>query len=200
MNSTAAELEATVFEYLETQLKYNPFPVAGFLIEYSTIKKLMLSSLYNPAQWPILAAGLQALLSHDTAALAGVVQLASRLTTSTSDPQVGIRCGDKSVRSPSLNDFRPIMDQQHATSKLGDCLTSGLMQCAQWNMAAKERHTGDFSANTRHPALVIGNTFDPVTPLASAHNVSAGLQGSVVLQHNGYGVRHLPSLPIHTNS
>jgi len=35
--------------------------------------------------------------------------------------------------------------------------------------------------------LLVGNSYDPVTPLVSAMNTSAGFEGSVVLHHNGYG-------------
>lgn len=57
-----------------------------------------------------------------------------------------------------------------------------------WKMAAKERYTGGFSnIKTKHPLLFVGNTYDPLTPLASARNASAAFDGSVVLQHDGYG-------------
>lgn len=52
---------------------------------------------------------------------------------------------------------------------------------------AKEKYLGNLTVSTRHPALIIGNTFDPVTPLKSARNTSADLLESVVLQHDGYG-------------
>ena len=55
---------------------------------------------------------------------------------------------------------------------------------------AKERYTAGFdNIRTKNPFLFVGSPFDPLTPLASARNVSAGFEGSVVLQHNGYGVR-----------
>ncbi|KXX79857.1 Carboxylesterase A [Madurella mycetomatis] len=187
-NSTAEELEAAVYEYLETQLKYNPIPIDEFLIEYGIAKKIILGALYSPSQWPMLAAGFNAMLTQNSTALREIFQPASDSGISTGDEAlIGIRCGDKSARLSSLQDFRPILDQLHGMSRLADAPMWLLIQCAQWKMAAKERYSGDLNANTRHPVLLIGNTFDPVTPLVSAHNVSAGLEGSVVLQHNGYG-------------
>jgi len=47
---------------------------------------------------------------------------------------------------------------------------------------------GDFRVKTKNPVLLIGSTYDPVTPIASAHNVSAGFEGSVVLERGGFGV------------
>jgi hypothetical protein len=55
-------------------------------------------------------------------------------------------------------------------------------------MQAKERYTGGFEdLKTKNPLLFIGSPFDPITPLPSARNASAGFMGSVVLQHDGYG-------------
>lgn len=188
-NATAEELEAAVYEYLETQLKYNPVPIGEFLLEYGITKKIILGMLYSPSQWPRLAASFNALLVQNTTALLELFQPVSSSASIASDEAlIGIRCSDKSARLSSLQDFRPILDQLHGMSRLADGPMWILMQCAQWKMVAKERYSGDLSANTRHPVLLIGNTFDPVTPLVSAHNVSAGLEGSVVLQHNGYGV------------
>jgi hypothetical protein len=71
---------------------------------------------------------------------------------------------------------------------VGDAADYLPMDCAQWRMPAKERYEGGFEVQTKGRVLVIGNKGDPVTPLASARNVSAGLVGSVVLEHGGYGV------------
>jgi len=62
------------------------------------------------------------------------------------------------------------------------------MTCTQWKIEAKERYEGDFQVQTKKPVLLIGNTYDGLTPLLSAHNVSSGLKGSVVLEVRGYGV------------
>jgi len=41
---------------------------------------------------------------------------------------------------------------------------------------------------TKNPVLLVGQTYDPVTPMASARNISAGFEGSVVLEVMGFGV------------
>lgn len=46
---------------------------------------------------------------------------------------------------------------------------------------------GPFIANTSHPLLLIGNTADPVTPLAAAEHMSKGFAGSVVLTQDSPG-------------
>ena len=67
------------------------------------------------------------------------------------------------------------------------------MLCAQWQFVGKDRYEGDFRVKTKKPILFIGNTYDPVTPLASAKAMSEKFEGSVVLERGGYGV----SLPIY---
>ncbi|KIP05919.1 hypothetical protein PHLGIDRAFT_73444, partial [Phlebiopsis gigantea 11061_1 CR5-6] len=46
---------------------------------------------------------------------------------------------------------------------------------------------GSFITNTSSPILLIGNTLDPVTPIAGARNMSSGFAGSVMLQQNSTG-------------
>ncbi|GJE95975.1 hypothetical protein PsYK624_121680 [Phanerochaete sordida] len=56
-----------------------------------------------------------------------------------------------------------------------------------WTLRGKDRFNGSFATQTSTPVLLIGNTFDPLTPLANAHNMSAGFARSVVLQQNSTG-------------
>ena len=63
--------------------------------------------------------------------------------------------------------------------------------CAQWKIEPKERYTGDFNVKTKSPVLFIGNTFDGLTPLVSAKNVSSTFEGSALLTVDGYGVSYL---------
>lgn len=53
-----------------------------------------------------------------------------------------------------------------------------------------ERYSGPWNATLAHPALVIGNTLDPVTPLVAAQTVVDRLGDSaVLLVRDGLGVR-----------
>ncbi|KAJ4315914.1 hypothetical protein N0V84_008121 [Fusarium piperis] len=56
------------------------------------------------------------------------------------------------------------------------------MFCSRWEPPAKERYEGDPKARTKKRVLVIGETLDPVTPLASARNLTGTLEGSVLLE------------------
>lgn len=177
------------------KLKYEPIPFEGFILDYTITKSVVFNVLYNPGAWPVLAAALDNLLEGDLERLkdSPLVTTESSQAGLFTDALSGIRCSDSSTRTSKLDEFRPHVDRLMATSKLaGDGLAYLDGQCAQWPYIAKERYEGDFTAKTHHPILLIGNTLDPITPLASAHNMSAGLEGSVVLQHNGYGVSSSP--------
>jgi hypothetical protein len=105
------------------------------------------------------------------------------------DNVLAIRCSDTVYRAETLDEVRPRVDKLLKSSRLfGDVYTPSLLACSMWRMAAKGRYEGDFHAKTKYPALLIGSPYDARTPLANAQNISASLEGSVVLQHNGLGV------------
>jgi hypothetical protein len=108
----------------------------------------------------------------------------------------GIRCGDNAIRAERLEQVMPVVNALYNASYiLGDIEASVTITCAAWRIEARERYKGGFhDVRTRSPLLFIGNTFDPLTPLASARNASMGFEGSRVLQHDGYGVSCPPSL------
>ncbi|OIW24664.1 hypothetical protein CONLIGDRAFT_636795 [Coniochaeta ligniaria NRRL 30616] len=187
-NVTAAQLEKSLYDLLE-HLKYNPLVLASTVIDYSTVKGAIFSILYSPYSWPLLATGLHGIMTRNASELLELVSLVG----SSSDPLLneylaGIQCGDKTPRASELTEMLPFVNDLYQRSNFSDIQSAVFGWCANWRLDAKERYSGDFQVKTQNPVLVIGNTYDPVTPLASALNVSHGLEGSVVLQHNGYGV------------
>lgn len=103
----------------------------------------------------------------------------------------GIHCADKKPGKHTFNEVLPtvstLSNQSALMGQVGNPLS---MLATQWKLEAKERYTGDFRAKTKHPMLVIGNTYDPTTPLRSARNISESFEGSIVLEHGGYGVSY----------
>ncbi|KAL8716865.1 MAG: hypothetical protein Q9225_005836 [Loekoesia sp. 1 TL-2023] len=195
---TAEELKARFYNLLYT-LKYQPF-VAGSdaltqIFDYNAVKSAVSNAIYNPTLWPMLATGLHGLLTENiTAVLALVPFVKSRQTLPTIYPNygpeslLGIRAGDVSLRSNSLTYLSPLLQQFYTKSQLfGDYLPIPALAYAQWPFKAKGSYTGDFHVKTKNPILFVGSEVDPITPLVSARNASAGFEGSVVLQHCGYG-------------
>ncbi|EON60795.1 hypothetical protein W97_00004 [Coniosporium apollinis CBS 100218] len=187
-NKTVADLKVAMSDLFDT-LKWNPIPFNGTIVDYSSVRTTIYSTLYVPPYWPRLSNCLNDLLNGDPAAF--VQYAAERAAGEGEQDQAfsGIRCGDKSVRASSASELVPVYDELGRRSKwLGDAVSNMFQDCAQWRFQAKERYEGDFSnIRTKTPLLFIGNSFDPSTPLVSAQNMSTGFQDSIVLQHNGYG-------------
>ncbi len=60
--------------------------------------------------------------------------------------------------------------------------------CAGWPAAAKEdRYSGPFEVTTSEEVMVVGNTYDPATPLHGARAVNRLLDGSRLLVLDGWG-------------
>lgn len=188
-NATAADLEKTVSDLIDT-LKYNPVALGGLLIDYNLIKEVILGYLYSPLAWDELAGGLNGLITGNITALIEFAEaFGARPQGIAAESYPAIKCADNAARAPTLADVRPAVDELYAKSRYGgDKISAIALRCAQWRMDAKERYAGDFRVKTRNPVLLVGNTLDPVTPLVSARNVSEAFEGSVVLQHDGYGV------------
>ncbi|PSN71883.1 alpha/beta-hydrolase [Corynespora cassiicola Philippines] len=122
------------------------------------------------------------------AQLAALTQPGFSQKSTAIDSLYGIRCSDSKFRAEELEDIAPQLDKiNNATELFGGYYASGYIPCSKWQFKAKEIYSGDYTAKTKNPALLIGSPWDNRTPLVSAHNVSTGLEGSVVLQHNGLG-------------
>ncbi|KAL7619812.1 hypothetical protein AAE478_010357 [Parahypoxylon ruwenzoriense] len=186
-NHTVAELEH-IMEDLFARVRNSPPVYNGTaVLDYTLFKGQVFSSMYRPGSWADLAAALDDLLQGNLETI--VAQILTPVVSMEDQAIVGIRCGDKGPRSENLDDLAPVLDRYRRTSKWFWDWAWGLwvLPCAQWKFQAKERYDGDFHVRTRNPLLFVGNSFDPVTPLVSARNMSSGFEGSVVLQHNGHG-------------
>ena len=193
-NATAVELEQSVWDLMDT-VKYNPIALGSFMLDYNSLKAIIIQSMYTTFYWPALTAFLDMLLTGNTqGALAAALEILGGVGPIEEQRQMimsvmGIHCADRTVRLSSFDDFLPVVDQLYNTSRLfGDATPAITAICAQWKIKAKEIYDGDFKAKTKKPVLFIGNTGDGFTPLTSAYNVSSGFKDSVVLEVNGYGV------------
>ncbi|KAK5997430.1 Serine protease Hip1-like protein [Cladobotryum mycophilum] len=195
-NLTAAELENKLYDFFET-LKQNPIPIpipgfpgGGLILDSSTVKYIIQSSLDFPSTWPGLSETIHNLMTGNFSAFVsgdGGVPLLDGAGGHTEALQ-GIKCSDVRVHTPNLDDMRPLFEKRHKMGRFfGDVTDEMPARCAQWKLPAKERYMGDFKVKPKNPVLLIGNTHDPVTPLVSARNVSETFEGSVLLHQDSYG-------------
>lgn len=191
-HTTAASLDAQLQGLLE-DVKYHPRYTNGTIVDYSLLKTFIFMSLYTPVLWKSDAAALASLIAGDVDAF---VTTANRgvdggLARPKQQAVLGIRCGDKlaSGFEADYDNFVEMYNRNLEMSPLwGDGAAGTLVAtCAHWKAPAKEVYKGDFKVKTKNPLLWLGSPFDPVTPLASAVNMSSGFDGSVVVQHNGLG-------------
>ena len=197
--SSAGILSRRIARLLE-DLKVSPLALGPNrttdVVTYGRIKSTIVSALYFPFSWSGLAELLAAVIEGNASAYASATvpgysppSLFPNLAGL--EVQNGIQCADKPFRSDDLAGMAPVLARFEAESWIrgdGDIAIQAL-QCARWKFTSKERYEGTFdNIETRYPALVVGNSIDPTTPLASARNLSEGLKGSVLLQNNGYGV------------
>ena len=197
-NVTAKALKDKVYGLLY-RLKYHPIAagpeISTQIITYDLLKQAVEFAMYNTVFWPSLATAIDGIFAGNYTAL-----LTSPLFSSQDssvfinygfDATTGIRASDVRPRTNKIANLYPLIDEFYSKSQIfGDVLASPALAYAQWPFHAKGAYDGDFTCiKTRNPVLFIGNTFDPLTPFVSAKNASAGFEGSVVLEHGGYGVR-----------
>ncbi|KAB8235875.1 alpha/beta hydrolase [Aspergillus alliaceus] len=206
MYNNATNLETAIYTILET-LKFNPIPIPdqGGLVTYSDVKAIIYNALYVPSAWPMTSELIYYVQTRNTTVLGNPkvyktlksYGMSASLTSSSSEIHTGVTCSDK-ARQGSMKDVLPYIKKRASLSKIAGDGSSTDTRCAQWNkkMYAKERYTGDFNVKTAHPLLVLSNTYDPVTPLSAAKNLTATFEESVLLEQNGYGhtTLSMPSL------
>lgn len=198
-NRTASELEEDIYAALEA-LKYNPIPLSvdgkAMLLDYVHLKGTIYAGLYYPQTWPKLAQTLDVLFSGDATGIIADFMKPAPPAAPDAEAILGIKCGDKLFRAEAIEDIMPGVEARWELSRIGgDISDVSAIQCARWDMPAKERYEGDFEVKTANPILLISTQNDPNTPLVSARNMSAGFEGSVVLEQAGYGVSSRPQSP-----
>lgn len=213
--TSADELEAKVYDLLDT-IKRQPLALGtniNDVVRYDVLKTNILTGLRAPSTrgtgtWPLLAEMLSGVFTRNLTAYQDAAAILGGFVTSKTWPDqgldgaAGIRCSDHGFRTNNLPELLPIIDRFEATSQIAGPITAAAqpMTCAQWPFEAKERIQWTGGYRTRNPILLVGNTFDPLTPVESAFNTSADFPGSAVVQQNTGGVSGLPILIAHDRS
>lgn len=198
---SAADLERSAWE-LFAALKRRPVAIDRHVDE-NMLRRFVTAGLYTTTAWKNLTDVLAMLESGDVDERAVLERMQVPLARSEDDLEVqvnrtvgetmpffGIHCLDRGARARTYDAVLPAVRRLFRLSGImGGAVTVPTVTCAQWKLEPKERYRGDFCVRPRKPVLLIGNTYDGHTPIASARNVSAGFNKSVVLKVNGYGVR-----------
>jgi hypothetical protein len=189
-NRTTSELRDAMYKCFN-DIKANPLTLSlptgdGLVIDYSTVRNSLQTALYSPVLWPGITKLYDDVIQGNASGI--LDYYLGKSPGLDAEAQFGIKCGDVLQYDDNKESIRPILEARHAQSRaIGDTGDLVVTRCAQWRLPAKERYSGDFQVKTKNPLLFIGNTGDPVTPLASARNMSAGFDGSVVVEHGGFG-------------
>ena len=190
-NATAAQLEQEFYDFLYN-IKYNPIRAGPTsVVDYEALKTVVVGCIYAPNSWGQLAGALYGLYNGHVTAFA---DLSGKFTDSagistTADAEASIKCSDKTVGTSTKQEMMPHVYAKYNISKtLGDVYVASDFERAQWKMHAEEVYKSDFCVKTKNPVLLVCNTYDPLTPLVSAKNMSSGFDGSVVVEQVAYGV------------
>ncbi|KAL0061641.1 hypothetical protein AAF712_011559 [Marasmius tenuissimus] len=179
-------------------------PVAGSyrLIDYGFLRSEMVVRMYTPfSSWPTLASALAALEQGNATALYNSSQEALSIAQAAQagaengtvfekhpEDRIAYVCNDGDFVPPELEEAQRHYREMTEFSSFGSIWASWRIACSAWSRSIpKAAFRGPIAGNTSFPILLIGNTADPITPLAAARKVSSNFPGSVVLQQDAPG-------------
>ena len=189
---SATEMETAIYALID-RVRSHPLVLNTTMVDYSILKSSIVGIIKAPqGAIPQMLALLDGLITGNTTAIEANTGsfVGGALFPLMDEALPGIRCADKSAKATAFEELEPVFADTRKLSKLGTGINAHLLTaCAQWKFADKGRYAGPWAnIRTKNPILLIGNTYDPVTPLTSAYNTSAIFPGSVVLEQRGYGV------------
>ncbi|KAK0455738.1 Alpha/Beta hydrolase protein [Desarmillaria tabescens] len=173
-------------------------PTAYGVVDYARLRYAVFSSLYIPQSiyWT-LAKGLSELAQGNGE---GILNLTAHtpfecscddpsalLTSSVQDSMIAVICNDGLPVPRDVESAEAYYANLSAQFEWASIWTGVRIGCAGWPDYPKTNFRGPFTGNTSYPILFVGNTADPVAPLAAAKKVASGFDGSVVLTQDSPG-------------
>ena len=158
-------------------------------LQYADLSVVLFASLTNPAGWPQLAQDLEQGVEGDGSALATLARAALAGTRSAAgDAPTAIICTDSPSRE-GASAWPQVIAELTRVSQIGGPFIgwTGWAPCASWPARGADSYTGPWNRTTKNPVLIIGTTFDPVSPYLNARNVASLLGNAALLTHDGYG-------------
>jgi pimeloyl-ACP methyl ester carboxylesterase len=187
---SAGSPEATKEKFADLLTRL-PVDAAPGQTSYATAISSAIRSLYFMPAWSLEGADLQKLWEEGPSA---VTPPGPR----PDDQEMAIVCGE--VPSPGAGAF-PGIDAfaQQRSGVVGPFWAWDYEPCSTWPVRAAHPYRGRFDHRTANPVLVIGNTFDPATPLRGAKAMARALARARLLTVDGYGHTALinPSTCVH---
>jgi pimeloyl-ACP methyl ester carboxylesterase len=146
--------------------------------------------LYVTFRWKPGAMILQNLWEHGPSAPPLAVRPLARRAASEvyggEEQEMAIACGE--VPSPPAGAF-PGLDafSRRRSGEVGPFWAWDYEPCSTWPVRSAHPYRGRWDSPTADPVLVIGNTFDPATPLRGAKAMAGALDKARLLTVDGYG-------------
>ncbi|KAJ3029252.1 UNVERIFIED_CONTAM: hypothetical protein HDU68_012663 [Siphonaria sp. JEL0065] len=170
------------------------FPI---VISADVVLGLLFGGYYGPSFWPTLAEALAGLVEGDPSLVAGLISRGSGPSSNTcpisddsgSNGFTSVVCVDTVGNDMSLGKWKKLAEKNKEISEwFGERWTMQALACKYWPATAAERYTGPWNKTLKNKVLIIGNRYDPVTPLRSARIVERVMNGNgVLLTREGYG-------------
>ncbi|TPX62050.1 hypothetical protein PhCBS80983_g00670 [Powellomyces hirtus] len=189
-----------VHKHLESimeKLDKEPIPVLDALVpgvvNGQTVRYMLFRATYKPDIWGKLAEALHAADKRNGTLLQNmVVQPPEDQCPLYDEPAVestlGIACSDFPAPAYDPSKLKEEIALVNKKYPIGGFDAAELtMGCAFWPGVAKERYVGPWNKRSNSTVLIIGNTFDPVTPIESARIAASLLPNSVLVEQDGYG-------------
>ncbi|ORY50704.1 alpha/beta-hydrolase [Rhizoclosmatium globosum] len=168
------------------------------IIGATEVLNLLFRGWYQPAIWPKIATALASLIDENDAT--AVAQLSSGGGGPSGDTCpihdeagslgfLSVVCLDTAGNDHPLKKWEKIAKENTKNSEwFGEANTWQGLACKYWPVSASERYTGPWNNKLKNQILIIGNRYDPVTPLASAQIIEKQMEGNgVLLTREGYG-------------
>ncbi|KAK0460830.1 TAP-like protein-domain-containing protein [Armillaria novae-zelandiae] len=193
---------------LYNNIRVRPLPVrlsTGYgVVDYARLRYAVFSSLYIPQSiYLTLAQGLSDLAQGNGEVIFNMTNHpqfecscddpSALLTSSVRDSMISIICNDGLPVPRDVESAEEYYANLSAQFEWASIWTGVRIGCSGWpdypktNFRGEDKSAGPFTANTSYPILFVGNTADPVAPLAAAKKMASGFDGAVVLTQDSPG-------------
>lgn len=162
----------------------------GGLNLLNQLKFGIFNALFNPSSSTVLMVQIHMAFSREWIGYTNPTDQAEALSWNLQKQAFhGIGCSDTRFRADTTQEMYSLIQTQSQQGTFADAFVPQVWACARWKMDAAERYEGSWrNISTNFPIMLANSPYDPITPLSSAYEASAGFKNSRVLVHEGHGV------------